>query len=58
VIMSKNNKKKNSLPTTADLFQGMRSAVALSAIFRNGGGTHKDKRDKKSHKSEWRREDW
>jgi hypothetical protein len=59
--MSKSNKKNRnskSLPTQVELFQGHRSQVAFSAIFRNGAGSHGDKRDRKARKGEWKGEDW
>lgn len=52
---SKNNKK---LPTTVELFQGTRSILAQSAIFRSGGGAHTDKRRAKARKGDWKREAW
>lgn len=52
--MAKNSKK--TLPTTAEIFMGVRSEVALSAIFRSGGGLHKDKRKARKLKHSWRRE--
>jgi hypothetical protein len=57
-MSNKRNKKKNSLPTTVELFQGNRSEIALSAIQRSGGGFHADKRDRKERKDDWRREEW
>jgi len=59
-MASKKNKRKknNSLPTTVEIFQGVRSDIALSAIHRSGGGVHADKRDRKEHKKEWRNEEW
>jgi len=54
------SKRKNSkaLPTTVELFQGTRSAVALAAIFRTGGGSHADKRRSKARKQDWKRDAW
>lgn len=56
--MSNKKNKKNRLPTTVEIFQGQRSEVALAAIFRSGGGVHRDQRDRKERKKDWKREDW
>lgn len=52
------NTKRNRLPTTVELFQGKRSDIARSAIFRSGAGKHADKRAKKAKKGNWKNEDW
>lgn len=59
-MSTKKNKRraKNTLPTSLDIFRGMRSEVAQVAIFHTGGGSHADKRDKKSRKAEWTHEEW
>ena len=54
------NNKKNSkrLPTQTDLFRSARSTIALSAIFRSGGGKHQDKRRAPARKNDWRKDSW
>lgn len=52
------NKSKNSLLTTVEIFQGVRSELAVAAFQRTGGGFHADKRDRKERKNDWKREDW
>jgi hypothetical protein len=49
-------KNPKALPTTVELFQGTRSAVAMAAIFRSGGGKHADKRRAKARKHDWKRD--
>ncbi len=46
------------MPTTAELFDGLRSEIALVAIFKSGAGFHNDRRHTKEKKKEWRKEDW
>lgn len=57
-MANKKNKRKNSLPTTVEVFQGTRSELAVAAFQRTGGGFHADKRDRKERKKEWKREEW
>lgn len=54
----KNKSKKNSLPTTVEVFEGMRSELAVAAFQRSGGGFHADKRDRKERKNDWKRDEW
>lgn len=56
--MSKRKNSGKKLPTTVELFQGARSAIALSAIMRSGAGKHTDKRRAPERKREWKREAW
>lgn len=56
--MAKRNKNSKKLPTTVELFQGTRSILAQSAIFRSGGGAHTDKRRTKARKNNWRNDEW
>lgn len=54
--MAKRNTPKYTFPTATEVFMGTRSSTALSAIFRSGGGAHKDKRRAKARKHDWRRD--
>lgn len=57
-FIMKNTKKKNKLPTTAEIFQSTRSEIALSAILRSGGGFHQDTRKAKARKNDWKNDHW
>lgn len=57
-MSNKKNKGNKSLPTTIELFQGARSAIALSAITQTGAGLHADRRRAKSRKKSWKNEEW
>ena len=52
------NRRKYTMPTTVEIFQGMRSLVAREAIFHTGGGVHANPKDKPARKREWRLEEW
>jgi len=51
-------KPKHKLPSTADLIRSVRSALALAAIMRSGGGSHRDKRRAKARRRDWEDEVW
>lgn len=57
-MANKNKNKSKSLPTQVEIFQGTRSDIAQSAIFRSGGGFHKDARRTKKSKTDWKRDEW
>jgi hypothetical protein len=60
-MTTKNNNKKSkkfSLPTSVEIFKGMRSEVAVAAFQRSGAGFHADRRDRKVVKKQWRNEEW
>jgi hypothetical protein len=54
----KKKSKKNTLPTTVEIFMGMGSEITVSAFMRSGAGFHSDKRDRKARKHEWKQENW
>lgn len=54
--VSKNTKVK--FASSAELFKGLRSEIALLAITKTGSGIHADKRKSKKEKKSWKKEDW
>lgn len=54
----KKKKTSRALPSTADLIRSTRSALALAAIIRSGGGKHQDKRRAKGRRRDWEDEVW